>query len=136
MPASIRPTPSQANAPPPFYFKLVDATDGLTVESGEAGGQPQISISGANYINTNDTLNAISSGTNGSYYIILTVAEVATPGPHLVRYKSANTVEFEDILYVNDPSELRAVQQRVNYLGQLIQTEETQVAQAQEITEE
>lgn len=119
-----------------FYFKLVDATDGLTPEPGEVNGQPEISIGGANYINTNDTLNAISSGTNGSYYITLTVAEVATPGNHLVRYKSANTAEFEDVLFVNDPSELRAVQQRVNYLGQLIQSEETQVAQVQEIIEE
>lgn len=119
-----------------FYFKLVDATDGLTPETGETDGQPEISISGANYINTNDTLNAISSGVNGSYYITLTVAETATPGNHLVRYKSASTAEFEDILFVNDPSELRAVQQRVNYLGQLIQAEEIQVAQIQEVTEE
>lgn len=119
-----------------FYFKLVDATDGLTPETGEDGGQPQISISGANYVSTSDTLNAISSGDNGSYYIILTIPEVATPGNHLVRYKSAETAEFEEVLKVYDPTEIRAVKQRVNYLRQLIQTEREQVTQLQQLSEE
>lgn len=119
-----------------FYFKLVDATDGLTLETGEAGGQPQICIGGANYVSTNGTLNNISAGANGSYYITLTVAEVATPGNHLVRYKSANTAEFEDILRVYDPAEIRAVKQRVNVLAQLIQKEQVQVAQPQQVSEE
>lgn len=119
-----------------FYFKLVNATDGLTPESGEAAGQPQVSIAGASYTSTDDTLTAISSGTNGSYYITLTVAEVATPGNHLVRFKSANTAEFEDILKVYDPAEIRAVKQRVNYLAQIIQKIQVPVAEAQQITEE
>ncbi len=83
-----------------FYFHLVDASDGLTPETGEAGGQPQISKNGAGSNNTSATLVAIDTGTNGAYYVELTAAELDTLGVIMVRYKSANTAEFQDIAYV------------------------------------
>lgn len=75
-----------------FYVFLVDATDGITAEIGEAGGQPQISTNGAGFVNTSGVLVSIG---NGSYYVALTQAEVNTLGYILVRYKSANTAEFQ-----------------------------------------
>jgi hypothetical protein len=80
-----------------FYLHLVDATDGYTPETGEAGGQPQISKNGASFNNTSATLVAIS---NGAYYVELTEAELDSLGTILVRYKSANTTEFQDVAYV------------------------------------
>ncbi len=68
----------------------VDATDGITPETGEAGGQPQLSKQGAAWSNTAATLTAIG---NGWYYVVLTAAELDTPGRLMVRYKSANTAE-------------------------------------------
>ena len=59
------------------YLFLVDATDGITPEVGEAAGQPQISINGAGFGNTTNTLVAVG---NGSYYVELTVAEVSILG--------------------------------------------------------
>lgn len=75
------------------YFHLVDATDGLTAELGEAGGQPQLSLNGAAWANSSGTLVAIG---NGEYYLDLSVAEIASPGVISYRYKSANTAEFQD----------------------------------------
>src|SRR3972149_129187 len=80
-----------------FYLHLVDATDGITPETGEAGGQPQISKNGAGFGNTSATLTAIG---NGAYYVVLTTNELDTLGAIMVRYKSANTAEFQDIAYV------------------------------------
>lgn len=74
------------------YFHLVDATDGLTAETGEAGGQPQVSSDGAAFTNTGiGTLTAIG---NGRYYADLTQTLVQTAGTQIeTRYKSANTAE-------------------------------------------
>src|SRR5690349_18217817 len=74
------------------YFHLVDATDGITAETGESGGQPQISTNGGAWTNTGiGTLNSVG---NGRYYADLTQAAVATPGDLIeTRYKSANTAE-------------------------------------------
>lgn len=74
-----------------FPLFLVDATDGLTPEIGEAGGQPQISKNGAAFANTTATLTAIA---NGGYYVELTAVELDTLGFIMVRFKSANTAEF------------------------------------------
>ncbi len=81
------------------YFKLhlVDASDGITAETGEAGGQPQISTNGAEFVSTSATLTAIG---NGAYYVALTENELGTLGDIIVRYKSANTAEFQDLAYV------------------------------------
>lgn len=75
-----------------LYLFLVDATDGITPETGEAGGQPQISITGAVFVNTVDTLHSIG---NGAYFLILSAAELDFLGSFIVRYKSANTAEFQ-----------------------------------------
>ncbi len=74
------------------YFHLVDATDGITAETGEAGGQPQVSSDGAAWTNTGiGTLTAIG---NGRYYADLTQTLVQTAGTLIeTRYKSANTAE-------------------------------------------
>lgn len=83
------------------YVHLVDATDGITPETGEAGGQPQINVNGAGFVNTSAVL--ISNGF-GAYYVELTAAELATLGLFMVRYKSANTAEFQDVHHVKtDP---------------------------------
>lgn len=74
-----------------FPLYLVDATDGITAETGEGGGQPQISKNGAAFGNTTATLTAIG---NGSYYVELTAGELDTLGMVTIRFKSANTAEF------------------------------------------
>lgn len=73
-----------------MYFHCVDATDGITPETGEAAGQPQISKNGGAWANTSATLSAIG---NGRYYVELTAGEVDTLGVVEGRYKSANTAE-------------------------------------------
>jgi hypothetical protein len=80
----------------------VDATDGITAETGEAGGQPQISTNGGSWANTSATLTAIGSG---HYYVELTSGELGTLGRIRVRYKSANTAEAMASCQVtaNDP---------------------------------
>lgn len=75
-----------------FSLYLVDATDGITPETGEAAGQPQISKAGGAWANTTATLTALG---NGGYYVELTAAELDTLGVIAVRYKSANTAEFQ-----------------------------------------
>lgn len=80
-----------------FPLFLVDVTDGYTPETGEAGGQPQISINGGSFGNTNGILVHVG---NGYYYVELTVSELSSLGHVNVRYKSANTREFQDIAFV------------------------------------
>lgn len=75
------------------YFSLVDATDGITAETGEAGGQPQVSINGSAWSNTGvGTLVHIG---NGHYYAELTESFVTGLAGSVVltRYKSSNTAE-------------------------------------------
>lgn len=74
------------------YLSLVDATDGITMETGEAAGQPQFSKNGAAFGNTSGTLSHIA---NGIYSLVLTQGECDTLGIYLIRYKSANTAEFQ-----------------------------------------
>jgi len=74
-----------------LFFHCVDVVDGLTPETGEAGGQPQISLNGGAWGNTTNTLVAIG---NGRYYVELVAAtEVNSLGIIEGRYKSANTAE-------------------------------------------
>lgn len=75
-----------------FYFFLIDEDNAIA--TGEAGGQPQISINGASSANTSGTLTHVD---NGLYYITLIAGEVGALGEIIVRYKSANTAEFKDI---------------------------------------
>jgi len=81
------------------YLHLVDATDGITPETGEAAGQPQFSKNGAAFGNTSATLTSVG---NGTYYVELTTGEVDTYGFLLVRYKSGNTAEAQEIRQVVD----------------------------------
>lgn len=76
---------------------LVDATDGITPETGESGGQPQLSKAGAAFANTTATLTAVG---NGLYYVELTASEVDTVGFGVVRYKSAATAECQVVFQV------------------------------------
>lgn len=80
-----------------FYLFLVDATDGITPETGETGGQPQISKNGAAFANTSGTLVSIDYG---AYYVILTISEIDTLGWIIGRYKSANTAESQGLAQV------------------------------------
>jgi hypothetical protein len=75
-----------------MYFHCVDATDGMTPETGEAGGQPQISVGGAAWGNSSGVLVDIG---NGRYYVELTQAESNIADRSVIegRYKSANTAE-------------------------------------------
>jgi hypothetical protein len=74
------------------YFHCVDATDGITPETGEAAGQPQISTNGAAFTNTG--IGTLTHLGNGRYYADITQAAVATAGDWIeTRYKSANTAE-------------------------------------------
>jgi hypothetical protein len=74
-----------------FPLYLVDQTDGLTPETGESGGQPQISKNGGAWANTTATLTAVG---NGYYTVSLSASELDTVGIISVRYDSANTAEF------------------------------------------
>lgn len=74
-----------------FPVFLVDATDGLTPETGEGGGQPQITKIGGAWANTSATLTSVG---NGHYYVELTTIEINTLGYFAIRYKSAATAEF------------------------------------------
>lgn len=85
--------PNEANAVNRrVYFQCGDATDGMTPETGEAGGQPQISSNGGAWTNTGiGVLVAIGSG---RYYAVLTQAAVLTPLTVIEsHYKSAETCE-------------------------------------------
>ena len=74
------------------YFFCVDATDGITAETGENGGQPQISTNNGAYTNTG--IGTLATLGTGWYYATLTQAAVATAGDLIrTRYKSANTAE-------------------------------------------
>ncbi len=75
------------------YFHLVDATDGITPEAGEAGGTTTISRNGRTPANTVNTLVAVDAS-KGDYYLELSLSEITTPGHLLLHYKSANTAHF------------------------------------------
>lgn len=85
-----------------FALFLVDADDLATPETGEAGGQPQIRKPGAFWVNTTYTLIHIG---NGHYILIFATSELDTLGSFSIRYKSANTAEFQDTGKVSAASE-------------------------------
>ena len=81
-------TPSQRR----IWFDLRDATDGISVETGEAGGQPQISTNGAAWTNTG--IGVLVAVGQSLYYADLDQNTVATAGNYIkTRFKSANTAE-------------------------------------------
>lgn len=72
----------------------VDATDGVTPEAAEAGGQPQISKNGAAFANTTNTLVAHDAA-KGLYTLQLAAADLSVIGRSRVVYKSGNTAVFD-----------------------------------------
>ncbi len=76
------------------FFQLVDATDGITAETGQTG-TGFLSKNGATPVATTGSLVELSA-TNmpGRYYIELTTAEVDTLGILPLRFKSAATAEM------------------------------------------
>lgn len=123
-----------------IYVFCVDATDGITPETGEAGGQPQISTNGAAFSNTSATLLAIG---NGLYFVELSVSEVSTLGKIVVRYKSANTAEFQDVAFIQPSGEvsnddikniLIQLQQKINWIEHLLQRGQISAIAQQELS--
>ncbi len=93
------------------YFDLRDATDGITPETGEAAGQPQVSTDGGTWTNTG--IGTLTHVGNGRYYADLTQTLIATTGLVIeTRFKSANTAEtpgdtFQTVAYdLNDATRL------------------------------
>lgn len=91
-----------------LFFYCVDATDGITPETGEAGGQPQISTNGGAFTDTG--IGVLVAMGNGQYYAAVTQAAVngAVGDRILGRYKSANTAEAPSlnslIVTTHDPN--------------------------------
>lgn len=90
------------------YFYLVDATDGITAETGEAGGQPQVSKNNGAFGTTG--IGTLTHLGNGHYHATLDLtAQSAAGGDKFVgRYKSANTAEAPSLNEIHavtyDPS--------------------------------
>lgn len=124
-----------------FSLMLVDGDDGITPETGEATGQPQIKKAGeASWTNTEETLNHIG---NGHYDVVLSAAELNTFGTFSVRYKSANTAEFQDVGYVQASGEvsldeikqmLVKIQQKVNWIEHIMQRQQQHAIQQREVS--
>lgn len=76
-----------------LYFRLVDATDGITAETGVTG-TGFVSKNGAAAVASTGSITQVDA-TNmpGVYYIELTAAEVDTLGTVVFRFKSAATAE-------------------------------------------
>lgn len=74
------------------YFHIVDVTDGMTPETGEEGGQPEVSVNGAGF--TAGGIGTLAAIGYGRYYADLSSDIVGTAGYCIeTRYKSANTAE-------------------------------------------
>jgi hypothetical protein len=124
-----------------FLFFLVDATDLATPETGEGGGQPQIRKPGEiTWTNTEETLIHVG---NGHYVVVLSGTELNTFGIFSIRYKTGNTVEFQDIGYVQSSGEvsldsvnqlIRQILTRVKYLEFIAKQRERDVDQQDELT--
>lgn len=86
--------------------RLVDATDNVTPEAGEAGGQGSISVNGGAYTTTGVGVLVAEDAANGLYYAELTKAALNVPPGSSIRfrYKSAATALFS----VTVPVEERA----------------------------
>ena len=74
------------------FFHLVDAGTGITAETGESGGQPQISVCGASWTNTG--IGVLVKIGSGRYYATVGTTAISVPGRVIeTRYKSAATAE-------------------------------------------
>lgn len=77
-----------------MFFQIVDSVDGITPETGEAGGQPEVSVNG-DVFGTQAIIGVLVAIGNGRYYAELTQAGVNIADRSVIegRYKSANTAE-------------------------------------------
>jgi hypothetical protein len=79
-----------------FYLFLVDASDLKTPETGEGGGQTQISYGGA-YTNTSGVISHLG---NGTYVLTLTTAEIDAAGDggkFIIRYAEGENAEWQGV---------------------------------------
>lgn len=87
---------------------LVDATDGLTAETGIAG-KPNISILGAAPAGAvNNIVEINAGGMPGLYYIELDHTEVATVGLVFISFKTAATAQWHGTAEIWDPDDTAA----------------------------
>lgn len=89
-----------------MYFHLVNVTDGITPEDGEADGQPQLSVNGGDGVDTNGVLVKIVD-MPGDYYVLLTQSEVDLIHRDIIQgtYKSPNTAQMPAvIIQIIDPT--------------------------------
>lgn len=124
-----------------FALMLVDETDGKTPETGEAAGQPQIRKPGEiTWTNTNGILIHVG---NGHYLVALLASELSALGNFSVRYKSANTAEFQEVGHVQASgavsldsvnSLIKQVLTRVKYLEFIAKTSTQDAEQQGEFT--
>lgn len=79
------------------YIHLVDATDGITAETGITG-KGKISKNGNAPVDTTNSIVEVDAvNMPGLYYLELTGAELSAAGWVQVRFKTAATAEFQDI---------------------------------------
>ena len=93
-----------------MYLHLVDATDGITPEDGEGGGQPQMSVNGANGVNTSGVLVKIAN-MPGDYYVQLTQGEIDLANGDIIlgTFKNANTAQaIAALIQIEDPDVYKA----------------------------
>lgn len=124
-----------------FYVALFDIADGQTPQSGEAGGQPMISVNCGSLANTVNTLVAIDD-TYGLYYVELAVSELATLGTFCIVYTSANVVQFQMTGNVKAGSTsvsldavnnaIRSISQRVNWIEYFLKSADSKGRQQSE----
>lgn len=79
---------------------LVDATDGITTETGITGAGRVSKNGGATAASTNNIVEIDSTNMPGAYYLELTATEVNTLGIVVVRFKTAATAEFQTAIEV------------------------------------
>lgn len=72
-------------------FDIRNAMDGVTPQTGEAGGQPQISVNDTGWTNTG--IGTLTSIGNGRYYADVAQAQLTLGNTIQGRYKSTNTAE-------------------------------------------
>lgn len=83
------------------YLHLVDASDGITPETGEVGGSAKISINGATPTTSINKLVAVDTVEQpGTYYLELVGSELKDLGFVTVRYKSSETAEFVQLIQI------------------------------------
>jgi hypothetical protein len=79
------------------YLHLVDATDGITAKTGQSGPAKLIQNGGTPVNTINPIVEVDSINAPGLYYVELASNELSQYGWIQIRYKAAQTAEFQDI---------------------------------------